>query len=119
MATADPAVAMGRGGSELAVETADVILVRDETATIPTSITLGCRQGRSQRDGGIQAVALPQTLSQSMPRPLRPTTRWNPAACDAERQPQAPRKSHVTSPMTTQAATTMLAFTTRDARGRR
>jgi len=49
MATADVAVAMGRGGSDLAVQTADVILVRDEIAGIPTSITLARRAHRVVR----------------------------------------------------------------------
>jgi len=49
MATADVAVAMGRGGSDLAVQTADVILVRDEIAAIPTSIALARRAHRVVR----------------------------------------------------------------------
>jgi len=49
MATADVAVAMGRGGSDLAVETADVILVRDEIAAIPTSISVARRAHRVVR----------------------------------------------------------------------
>jgi heavy metal translocating P-type ATPase len=40
MATADVAVAMGRGGSDLAVETADVILVHDDITAVPTVIGL-------------------------------------------------------------------------------
>ena len=43
MATADVAVAMGRGGSDLAVETADVILVHDEIAAVPTAMNLARR----------------------------------------------------------------------------
>jgi heavy metal translocating P-type ATPase len=49
MATADVAVAMGRGGSDLAVETADVILVRDDIASIPASIDLAHRAHRVVR----------------------------------------------------------------------
>lgn len=49
MATADVAVAMGRGGSDLAVQTADVILVRDEIAAVPTSIALARRAHRVVR----------------------------------------------------------------------
>lgn len=49
MATADVAVAMGRGGSDLAVQTADVILVRDELAAIPSSISLARRAHRVVR----------------------------------------------------------------------
>jgi len=46
MATADVAVAMGRGGSDLAVETADVILVRDDIAAIPATVDLARRAHR-------------------------------------------------------------------------
>jgi cation-transporting P-type ATPase J len=46
MATADVAVAMGRGGSDLAVETADVILVRDDITAVPTTINLARRAHR-------------------------------------------------------------------------
>lgn len=46
MATADVAVAMGRGGSDLAVETADVILVRDDITAVPTMINLARRAHR-------------------------------------------------------------------------
>jgi heavy metal translocating P-type ATPase len=49
MATADVAVAMGRGGSDLAVQTADVILVRDEIAAVPTSIALARQAHRVVR----------------------------------------------------------------------
>ncbi|MEP9384044.1 heavy metal translocating P-type ATPase [Nocardioides sp. KR10-350] len=46
MATADVAVAMGRGGSDLAVETADVILVHDDIAAIPATVELAHRAHR-------------------------------------------------------------------------
>lgn len=43
MATAHAALAMGRSGSDLALETADVITVRDELTVIPTVIALARR----------------------------------------------------------------------------
>jgi len=46
MATADVSVAMGRGGSDLAVETAEVILVHDDIAAVPTTIELAHRAHR-------------------------------------------------------------------------
>ena len=46
MATADVAVAMGRGGSDLAVETAEMILVRDEIPAVPATIRLARRAHR-------------------------------------------------------------------------
>lgn len=46
MATANVAVAFGGGGADLAVETADVILVRDDLAAIPTTIELANRAHR-------------------------------------------------------------------------
>jgi heavy metal translocating P-type ATPase len=46
MATADVAVAMGRGGSDLAVETADVILVHDDIVAVPTTMQLARRAHR-------------------------------------------------------------------------
>lgn len=43
MAAADVGVAMGRHGSDLALETADAIVVRDELATLPKVIDLSRR----------------------------------------------------------------------------
>ena len=37
---------MGRGGSDLALQTADVVIVRDELATFPTVIDLSRRTKR-------------------------------------------------------------------------
>jgi heavy metal translocating P-type ATPase len=45
LAAAHTGIAMGRAGSDLALETADAVIVRDELATIPTAITLS-RQAR-------------------------------------------------------------------------
>ncbi|MGI8537477.1 MAG: heavy metal translocating P-type ATPase [Mycobacteriales bacterium] len=46
MAAADVGVAMGRHGSDLALETADAIVVRDELATLPKVIDLSRRAHR-------------------------------------------------------------------------
>ncbi|MEU2247852.1 heavy metal translocating P-type ATPase [Streptomyces sp. NPDC019224] len=40
LAAAHTGIAMGRAGSDLALETADAVIVRDELATVPTVITL-------------------------------------------------------------------------------
>ena len=45
LAAAHSGIAMGRAGSDLALETADAVIVRDELATIPTAIALS-RQAR-------------------------------------------------------------------------
>jgi len=46
MATADVGVGMGRNGSDLAMETADAILVRNDLATLPIVIALARRAHR-------------------------------------------------------------------------
>ncbi|MEU2550630.1 heavy metal translocating P-type ATPase [Streptomyces sp. NPDC013313] len=46
LAAAHTGVAMGRAGSDLALETADAVVVRDELATIPTVIGLSRRARR-------------------------------------------------------------------------
>jgi cation transport ATPase len=46
MATADLGVAMGRHGSDLALETADAVVVRDELAILPKIIDLSGRAHR-------------------------------------------------------------------------
>lgn len=43
MATAELGVAMGRRGSDLALETADAVIVRDELSTLPTVVRLSRR----------------------------------------------------------------------------
>ncbi|MFC8077169.1 heavy metal translocating P-type ATPase [Streptomyces sp. NPDC057307] len=43
LAAAHTGVAMGRAGSDLALETADVVIVRDELATVPTVVALSRR----------------------------------------------------------------------------
>lgn len=46
LATADTGVAMGRAGSDLALDTADAVIVRDELATVPAVIRLSRRARR-------------------------------------------------------------------------
>jgi heavy metal translocating P-type ATPase len=46
LAAAHTGIAMGRAGSDLALETADAVVVRDELATIPTTIALSRRAKR-------------------------------------------------------------------------
>jgi heavy metal translocating P-type ATPase len=46
LATAHTGIAMGRAGSDLALETADAVIVRDELATLPTVIALSRRARR-------------------------------------------------------------------------
>lgn len=46
LAAAHTGIAMGRAGSDLALETADAVIVRDELATIPTVVALSRRARR-------------------------------------------------------------------------
>jgi heavy metal translocating P-type ATPase len=46
LAAAHTGVAMGRAGSDLALETADAVIVRDELTTVPAVIALSRRAGR-------------------------------------------------------------------------
>lgn len=46
LAAAHTGIAMGKAGSDLALETADAVVVRDELATIPAIVTLSLRARR-------------------------------------------------------------------------
>jgi cation-transporting P-type ATPase J len=46
LAAAQTGIAMGRAGSDLALDTADAVIMRDDLATIPAVITLSRRAGR-------------------------------------------------------------------------
>jgi P-type E1-E2 ATPase len=46
LAAAHTGVAMGKAGSDLALETADAVIVRDELATVPTAVSLSRRSRR-------------------------------------------------------------------------
>jgi cation transport ATPase len=46
LAAAHTGIAMGRAGSDLALETADAVIVRDELAAVPTTVALSRRARR-------------------------------------------------------------------------
>lgn len=46
MAAAHTSIAMGRSGADLTLDTADVVTIRDELATIPTVVALAKRARR-------------------------------------------------------------------------
>ncbi|WP_449596156.1 heavy metal translocating P-type ATPase [Nonomuraea indica] len=58
LAAAHTGIAMGRAGSDLALETADAVIVRDELAAIPTAITLS----RHARRLVVQNLAIAATF---------------------------------------------------------
>jgi len=75
MATADLGVAMGRHGSDLALQTADAIIVRDELATLPTLIDLSRRAHRVVTAnlviaGTVIAVLVTWDIAWTLPLPL-------------------------------------------------
>jgi Cd2+/Zn2+-exporting ATPase/Cu+-exporting ATPase len=49
LAQADVGVAMGTGGTDVAIEAADVALVRDDWAMVPEAIRIGRRAARTIR----------------------------------------------------------------------
>ena len=55
LAAAHTGIAMGRAGSDLALETADAVIVRDELATVPTSPAIAAAAGV----WGVAAPAVP------------------------------------------------------------
>ncbi|CAN5146055.1 heavy metal translocating P-type ATPase [soil metagenome] len=75
MATADVGVAMGRHGSDLALETSDAIIVRDELATLPKIIDLSRRAHRVVKAnliiaGTVIAVLVAWDIVSILPLPL-------------------------------------------------
>lgn len=75
MATAAIGVTLGRRGSDLAVETADVILVRDDLSTLPTTFALARRAQRVVRANlifaaTVIAVLVTWDLLGTLPLPL-------------------------------------------------
>ncbi|WP_028474337.1 heavy metal translocating P-type ATPase [Nocardioides alkalitolerans] len=75
MAAADVGVAMGRNGSDLAVETADVILVRDDLAALAPTVALARRAHRVVRANlviaaVVIAVLVVWDLVATLPLPL-------------------------------------------------
>jgi heavy metal translocating P-type ATPase len=75
LAAAHTGVAMGRAGSDLALETADAVIVRDELATVPRVIALSRRARRLVAQnlviaGGFIAVLVTWDLVGTLPLPL-------------------------------------------------
>jgi P-type E1-E2 ATPase len=75
LAAAHTGIAMGRAGSDLALETADAVVVRDELATVPTVIGLS-RRARALVvqnlviAGAFIAVLVVWDLAGTLPLPL-------------------------------------------------
>ncbi|MBW1596326.1 heavy metal translocating P-type ATPase [Streptomyces sp. JJ38] len=75
LAAAHTGVAMGRAGSDLALETADAIVVRDELAAVPTAVALARRARRLVVQnlwiaGTLIAVLVVWDLAGHLPLPL-------------------------------------------------
>lgn len=75
MATAAVGITLGRRGSDLAVETADVILVRDDLSTLPTTLALARRAQSVVRANlifaaTVIAVLVTWDLLDTLPLPL-------------------------------------------------
>ncbi|MFG2650372.1 heavy metal translocating P-type ATPase [Streptomyces sp. NPDC048436] len=75
LAAAHTGIAMGRAGSDLALETADAVIVRDELATVPRVIALSRRARRLVAQnlviaGAFIAVLVTWDLVGSLPLPL-------------------------------------------------
>lgn len=75
LAAAHTGIAMGRAGSDLALETADAVIVRDELATVPKVIALSRRaRGLVVQNlviaGAFIAVLVTWDLAGSLPLPL-------------------------------------------------
>jgi cation transport ATPase len=58
LAAAHTSVAMGRAGSDLALDTADTVVMRDDLATIPAVITLSRRARRVVTANLVTAAAI-------------------------------------------------------------
>ncbi len=62
LAMASVGIAVGSGGTDVALETADVILMRDNIENIPFAINLGKRTGRVIKQNIVFAVSVALTL---------------------------------------------------------
>ena len=76
LAAAHTGVAMGRAGSDLALDTADAVIMRDDLATIPAVITLSRRARR---------WSPPTSPSPRPSSPHWPPGTWRPPAPAARR----------------------------------
>ena len=75
LATANIGVAMGGAGTDVALETADVVLVADDLSKLPYAIELSQRTRRTIRQNlafslGVIAVLVTTTLTRGIPLPL-------------------------------------------------
>ncbi|MGY0039359.1 HAD-IC family P-type ATPase [Pedobacter sp. NJ-S-72] len=62
LATASVGIAIGSGGTDIAMETADVILMKDNIENIPFAIKLGRRTDRVIKQNIVFAIAVALTL---------------------------------------------------------
>ena len=62
LATASVGIAMGSGGTDVAMETADIILMADNIENIPFAISLGRRTGRVIKQNVAFAILVALTL---------------------------------------------------------
>lgn len=62
LATASVGIAMGGGGTDVAMETADIILMSDKIESIPFAISLGRRTNRVVKQNVVFAIAVALTL---------------------------------------------------------
>ena len=91
LAAAHTGVAMGRAGSDLALETADAVIVRDEPATVPAVISLSLRaRGLVVQNlviaGVFIAALVVRDLAGHLPLPL--ARRRGPRGLHGRRRPQ-------------------------------
>jgi len=75
LATADLGIAMGAGGTDVALETADIVLMRDDLDRVPFAIALSRRMRRTIRINltfalSVIVVLVIATLSVGIPLPL-------------------------------------------------
>ena len=75
LATADLGIAMGGGGTDVALETADIVLMRDDLGRVPFAIALSRRMRRTIRINlafalGVIVVLVLSTLTVGIPLPL-------------------------------------------------
>ena len=108
LAAAHTAVAMGRAGSDLALDTADAVIMRDELATIPAMISLpscppcrgsqpGHRGGHHHRFGCLGPCRTPAASPRrARPRRLHSHRRpqWPATAAPRCMEPRATRREH-------------------------
>ena len=92
LAAAYTGVAMGRAGSDLALDTADAVIMRDDLATIPAVITLSRRARRVVTANLVIAAAIITALVDLGPgrAPAAAARRARPRGLHRHRRPQRP-----------------------------